>query len=83
MDRTALHPDIELLRRFIPLQALSRDQLKLVARSVRVEKASADETLIKRGSSDDNCFFLIEGRLKLTADDGKQNELDAGDASAR
>jgi HD-like signal output (HDOD) protein len=83
MEQTTTHPDVEQLRHFLPMRALTRDQLKVIARSLLVEAADTGEQLITIGSTDDHCFFLVEGRIRLVAEDGKVSELEAADKSAR
>ncbi|MES9845309.1 MAG: HDOD domain-containing protein [Candidatus Sedimenticola sp. PURPLELP] len=83
MDTVPLHPELETLRMFTPLRRLSREQLELLRQSVELEEAATKQTLIKRGSKDDYSFFLIEGRVVLTAADGKSNQVDGGSPSAR
>ncbi|OOZ37176.1 HDOD domain-containing protein [Solemya velesiana gill symbiont] len=81
MDTVSIHPELETLRKFTPLSSLSREQLELLRQSVELEEAAAGVTLIERGSRDDYSFFLIDGRVKLTAADGKSNEVEGGSAS--
>ncbi len=82
MDNASLHPDPELLKRFTPFQGFDQDQLERIAAAVELETAGAGQLLIKRGSDDDYSFFLIDGQLRLNAEDGRVSEVGADSPSA-
>ena len=77
------HPTIETLKKFKPLALLGEAQLKKLSAATKVRKSSAGKVLIKRGSTKAFSFFLIEGKLKLTAADGKILILSANEPSTR
>ena len=77
------HPTIEILTHFEPLKALSAEQLQLLSSILEVQKAKSGARLIAQGSNDDYSYFLIKGRLKLTASDGKVRIIDEKDQSAK
>ncbi len=83
MEKSTSQPDLDTLKRFIPLQALTDDQLNRLAASTQIAHAEAGQTLIPRGSHDPCSFLLISGRLRLTAADGKVLEISEQDPSAR
>ncbi len=70
-------PEISLLRKFIPLNEWSNKKLELLANSIEIKHAKESETLIERGSSDELSYYLISGKVKLTAADGKTRVIDA------
>jgi HD-like signal output (HDOD) protein len=82
MDTASQNPDIESLKRFIPLQSLSAEQLERLAGLTRIHQAPAGHLLIERGSDDNFSYFLLDGKLKLVAQDGKENLIGAGEPSS-
>ncbi len=79
----ALHlVDDQTLKAFLPLKDLDRKQLGLLASRLRVESASEGDLLIKLGSRDPYQFFLIQGRVRLQAVDGKYIEVEGGTPQA-
>ncbi len=83
VSATKSHPDTETLRRFKPLALLGEPQLKQLSAATVVRKAPAGMTLMNRGSNKAFSFYLLEGKLKLTADDQKIVFLSASDPSTR
>ncbi|HEB95120.1 MAG TPA: HDOD domain-containing protein [Sedimenticola thiotaurini] len=83
MHSASSHPDAETLRRFLPFQGLDRADLERIAATVEVETAAPGQLLIQRGSNDDTSFFLLDGRLRLRAEDGRVSEITDDSASAR
>jgi len=82
MDTTSARPSPEMLRKFFPLRSLDTAQLELLARSVIIEQVAASHQLMKRGSLDDYSFFLLEGHLRLRAEDGRVSDVQAQDPAA-
>ncbi len=80
-DSFKVRPEISLLRKFIPLNEWSREQLELLANSIEISYAQAGSTLIELGSNDEQSYYLVDGKVQLTAADGKIKVLDtsAGD----
>lgn len=83
MDTGFTNLDKDQLRNFIPLQMLNDTQLELLAGSIELEEAPAGRLLIQRGSKDNYSFFLVEGHIRLRAEDGRVNDVSASDAAAR
>ena len=83
MEIGAHIPHKDKLRSFIPLQSLSDTQLELLAGSIEVEEALAGRLLIKRGSKDGFSFFLLDGHIRLRAEDGRISDVTAKDKTAR
>lgn len=83
MDTGFTNINKDQLRNFIPLQMLSDTQLELLAGSIELEEAPAGRLLIQRGSKDNYSFFLVEGHIRLRAEDGRVNDVSASDSAAR
>ena len=83
METGASTPPKDKLRSFIPLQSLSDTQLELLAGSIELEEAPAGRLLIKRGSTDNYSFFLVDGHIRLRAEDGRINDVTSNDRAAR
>jgi len=73
---------IDRLRKFLPLRDMSDTQLTKLLRAVNIEKASKGQPLMKLGSKDNFSYLLLEGTIRLKADDGKIMEFDADHPSA-
>jgi HD-like signal output (HDOD) protein len=71
------------LRRFSTLNGLDRKTLHKLANAVVISRAAAGSVLLEPGSRDDNTLYLMAGRLRLIAADGKVKEIDEQDRSAR
>ncbi|WP_114417899.1 HDOD domain-containing protein [Marinospirillum perlucidum] len=72
------------LRSFEQFSQLSDEQLILIKPKLRIKRCSqAGETLLPRGYDKDLEFFLLKGRLLLTAEDGKTQEIEANSEAAR
>jgi HD-like signal output (HDOD) protein len=78
MNQAQYLVDDQTLRSFLPLKVLPRDELELLAAQLQVESASAGEQLIEIGSTDQYQYFLIQGRIRLEAEDGKTMEIEGG-----
>jgi HD-like signal output (HDOD) protein len=83
MDRKSIRPTSDELKRFIPLQALSAQQLDLLAGVAEVRSARPGEVLMELGSDDNHTFFLLQGSLLLDSADRHRLEIRDDDASAR
>jgi HD-like signal output (HDOD) protein len=73
---------VALLRKFIPMKEWSNRQLEPLARTIKIQRANIGETLIKRGSRDELSYYLVSGKVQLTAGDGKVAQVDAESAKA-
>ncbi len=83
MDHDAEHPSLSELQRFTPLKPFSNQQLNLLAGAIKVQQAKPKQVLIELGSDDDHTYFLLQGSVLLTAQDGKRREIAADDISAK
>lgn len=70
--------DIEILRRFVPLQHVQSFQLEVMADSLSVHQLRQGELLFRQGDRDEREYFLLHGAVGLTAPDGKSRRIDAG-----
>ncbi len=75
METTSVHPDIDQLLNFQPLQALDQERLVELASTIHIESMDAGTTVFKRSNNDDYTLLLLEGELELTAADGKKNHI--------
>ena len=75
--------DLETLKSFTPLHGLSEAKLQQIAESIRIERAPAGRLLLKRGSLEDYSFLLLDGHIRLRAEDGKISDLRSTDPSAK
>ncbi len=72
------------LRQFEQFSHLSDEQLILIKPKLKLKRCQqAGEILIPRGYAGDLEFFLIKGCIYLTAEDGHQQEVQAGSDTAR
>lgn len=55
----------------------NREQLELLANNVEIEFARPGDVLIRHGTSDALSYYLISGKVVLTAADGKSKEIDS------
>ncbi len=68
---------------FIPLNRLSEAQRIVISARAEVRKFGAGQTALKRGSQDELEYFLLEGKVRLRAADGREAEVTAGTEAAR
>ena len=75
--------DIELLKRFSPLDGLKRDNLVALSKKVRVRELSPSQILFKEGDTEKRTVYVISGALELI-DGGKIAQvIEGGTESAR
>lgn len=70
------------LKAFTPLNRLDEKQLILLSSHHEILKYNAKCQLMAHGSADNKEYFLIEGKLKLTAKDGKEKIVEGGTEGA-
>lgn len=71
------------LSAFMPLNALSPDNLKELAGKSRRVRIKAGRDLFRAGEDSSQQWFLVEGRIELTAADGGRQQIEAGTPGAR
>jgi len=70
--------DINLLKKFSPLNGLRRDNLVALARKVQVRELSPRQVLFKEGDTERRTIYIVSGSLELIDDQGKVEEIIAG-----
>jgi HD-like signal output (HDOD) protein len=73
----------EKLREFTSFRTLAEEDLLLLAGSIELRSARRGEVLFECGDIDARDFFLLNGRLQLVAEDGRERSLEAGSDAAR
>ncbi|WP_428606448.1 HDOD domain-containing protein [Sedimenticola sp.] len=79
----SIRPTIDELKRFISLQALSEQQLVLLAGVAEVKTAQPNEVLFELDSDDNNTYFLLQGSLILDSADNHRREITDAHPSAK
>ena len=74
--------DPKILANFYPLNALTHDELELLAEQTHVVQARSGKVLVQCGSSDKKALYLISGKLELTANDGHVHYIEEGSAQS-
>lgn len=82
MAHTDVHPTMAELRRLSMLRDMDRAALSEIASRLVVVRAKPGAVLLEQGSHDDSALYLLEGRVRLAAADGKVKEFDHQDPSA-
>ncbi len=67
------------LKAFTPFQNMVEHELILMADAVKLLNLRKGDVLFKVGDIDSNEFFLVEGKLELTSDDGKSRLITGKD----
>ena len=70
--------DIDLLKKFSPLDGLKRDNLAALARKVQVRELSPQQLLFKEGDTERRTIYVVSGSLELIDDQGKVEEIIEG-----
>jgi len=70
------------LKKFTPLDRLNEKQLVLLASHHEIKEYNKDAVVVELRSSDNKEYFLIQGKLQLTAKDGKVMEIEGGTPAA-
>lgn len=81
INSTQSSPD--LIERFIPFSECSRDDLIVLADHAWVDEARRGYVILEAGSTDEWEYYLVEGTLKLIADDGVESFVMGGSRTAR
>ena len=71
------HPDTGLLQRIRSLQQFDQSQLAQLAQKLPVETAAANQCLIELGCAENYSFYLLEGNLLATAQNGDETRFGA------
>ena len=70
--------DINLLKKFSPLDGLKRDNLAALARKVQIRELSPQQLLFKEGDTEKRTIYIMSGSLELIDDHGKVAEIIEG-----
>ncbi len=70
--------DINLLKKFSPLDGLKRDNLAALARKVQVRELSPQQLMFKEGDTERRTIYVVSGSLELIDDQGKVEEIIEG-----
>ncbi len=68
---------------FVPFDECSEEELIVLADHAWLDSAGRDHVLTRAGESDDWDYYLIEGTLRLVAEDGKELFVMGGSRTAR
>ncbi|MBK8973928.1 MAG: HDOD domain-containing protein [Hahellaceae bacterium] len=79
----AVRKAIDRLANFIPLNRLSEAQRVVVAARGEFRRFADGQQALKRDTRDGLDYFLIEGKVRLRATDGRETEVAAGSEPAR
>ncbi|MDX1609761.1 MAG: cyclic nucleotide-binding domain-containing protein [Halofilum sp. (in: g-proteobacteria)] len=71
------------LSRFIPLNSLSKDNLKELAQKARTVKVASGRFLFRDGKKPPMHLFLLQGEVDLLGEKGPEKSLKAGSEEAR
>lgn len=75
--------NVDLLRKFSPLDGLKRDNLAALAKKVQIRELSPQQLLFKEGDTEKRTVYVVSGALELL-DQGKLSEvIEGGTDSAR
>ena len=61
--------DLDVLRKFSPLDSLKPENLLALAKKSRLHSLNAGRTLFKEGDTDKNAIFLVKGDIELRSRD--------------
>ncbi|HBC19907.1 MAG TPA: cyclic nucleotide-binding protein, partial [Alcanivorax sp.] len=74
--------DKSLLQTFVPVNALSGDQLDWLLDQQEVCRYSSGDALFSLGDKDNTTIYLLSGKVELTDDAGKTRTVSAGDTAS-
>ncbi len=75
--------NIEVLRRFTPLDSLKRENIAALAKKIQVLHLETGKVLFREGDSERHTYYLVKGTLQLTNQDGGLKSVRAGSDEAR
>ncbi len=71
--------DAQWLHRRRPLSQLTKSEVGALAVTTEVHVAKTGDCLIELGSLDDRALYLVHGKLRLVAEDGRETTLEEHD----
>lgn len=75
--------DPEILAGFYPLNALTRNEVEMLAERTQVVRAGRGKVLVECGASDKKALYLLKGKLELTAADGHVHFIEENTPDAK
>ncbi len=73
----------QLLKRFVPLDSLKRQNLDALCKKTQITAADEGKIILKQGDNDQRLIYLVSGTLSLTAADGSIEVIESSSAEAR
>lgn len=67
--------DSQKLRRFVPLSEISHDNFIELINNITVEKLPASKKLFSRGDQNDVSYYLLNGEIEFTDNDGNKSTI--------
>jgi len=67
--------DSQKLRRFVPLAEIPHDNFIELVNNITVEKLAASKKLFSRGDQNDVSYYLLNGEIEFTDNDGNKSSL--------
>ena len=74
--------DKSLLQTFVPVNALSGDQLDWLLDQQEVCRYLSEDVLFSLGDQDNTTIYLLSGKVELTDEEGKTQVVSAGDTAS-
>ena len=72
--------DKSLLQTFVPVNALSGDQLDWLLDQQEVRRYEAGDVLFRQGDRDNTTIYLLSGEVELFSEHGERAVISAGEA---
>ena len=82
MNETLEHPTPAMLQRLSTLRESSADERQALCAQLTLHEAAKGEVLLDFGATDDSTLYLIEGSVRLIAEDGAVKKIRHTDPSA-
>lgn len=74
--------DKRLLQTFVPVNALSGDQLDWLLDQQEVLRYEAGDLLLRQGDRDNTTLYLLSGEVELFSERGERTRINAGDPAS-
>ena len=75
--------DDELLRRLVPLNALSEENFNVLSTKVSVEEVRSGEVIFNAGDNDNRSIYLLSGKILLVDRHGKKEVIESDAEQSR
>ncbi|MEE8060045.1 MAG: HDOD domain-containing protein [Pseudomonadales bacterium] len=83
MSNSGLSSLLKTLVQYVPFENIDEQLLTMLAKDIDICSASNGFTLFYTGDYDANEYYLIKGSIKLLAQDGRENTIQASDNNCR